>query len=220
MSDEKSKAKVSNAPPPINPIRGSWSAPRRPSVPPPEWPKWLILGKVEGWEAAALSLNLEPGSVNQYDGGTFPSDDIFRDFEWRIRAVVSNELGGVLSRSDKLSLPVFAAWAVSKGINIPGELRPHGADAAFGFPAQIGASEKYPPSSSTAAQSLAPADCLGVNANQAGSDTTGLVAWQGAILESWDKSRLSMDTRPQLGMCCGGVGQTQAPATCLAASSL
>lgn len=145
MSDEKNKAKVSNAPPPINPIRGSWSAPKRPSVAQPEWPKWLILGKVEVWEAAALSLNLDPWGVNQYDGGTFPSDDIFRDFEWRIRAVVSNELGGVLSRSDKLSLPVFTAWAVSKGISIPGELRPPVAEVAFGFPAQPGMSENASP---------------------------------------------------------------------------
>jgi len=112
--------KISKAPPPISPLsgRGSFS-PRRPVATRPKWNEWSALGHVEAWEAAALSINLDPRSINQWKRDTFPSDELFSEFEMRKRTISSNgaQVGG-----KQVNLILFAARAAGMGMDIPAEL--------------------------------------------------------------------------------------------------
>lgn len=111
---------VSAAPPPIQPIAGRGSfTPRRPDAIKPKWDEWRMLGVVLPWEAAALSINLDPRSVNQWKRDTFPSDELFSEFEMRKRTISSNgaQIGG-----NQVNLVLFADHAASIGMDIPAEL--------------------------------------------------------------------------------------------------
>ena len=81
-----------------------------------------MMERVETWEAAALSFNLEPCRIDRNKNSSFPDDktyDLFVRF-WRAvevapwRALGRNQLG--------VCLPSFAEWSISKGMDIPAEL--------------------------------------------------------------------------------------------------
>jgi len=116
--------KVSSAPPPITPVRGSapsWVG--RPPAVRPSWDEWAMMDAVTVYEAAALSLDLEPRRHGQNDRYSFPDDQAFNRFEMRCRIIEEGD-GHALGRSgNRVSLPAFAAWAVAKRMDIPAELR-------------------------------------------------------------------------------------------------
>ena len=127
---------VSNAPPPIIPIRvGRYTAPNAPPVPPPNWDKWGHMRDVELWEAVALSLNLEPDKLPVYLGAF----ERFGDDPFRIcpqtfldRLQVANSNCGIslgfrpvhkLKARCLVDLPAFGVWAAKLNIpNMPPEL--------------------------------------------------------------------------------------------------
>jgi hypothetical protein len=121
MSNDK-PPQVSKAPPPIKPLSGSRYSPSKPARPPALPPHWsdLLYESAAPWELAALSLNIDPKRINRNGLGTFPGDDTFARFQSIERAVVQR----FKAYNDKpVNIAEFVAWAVSKNIDIPAELR-------------------------------------------------------------------------------------------------
>ncbi|BAL24011.1 hypothetical protein [Azoarcus sp. KH32C] len=117
-------SKVTKAPPPISPVSGRGGAfvRRRPAATPPKWEWWARLGNVLPWEAAALFVGIEPGSVNQWQRETFPDDDTFERFEWYCR-IIKSKTPATGHSSPCANLSALASWALSEGLGIPDELR-------------------------------------------------------------------------------------------------
>jgi hypothetical protein len=143
--------RVSNAPPPLEPIKGGG----RPSLPKqattarvPNWKEWKHTPEVRGWQACALSLGIDPHSMKHSDSGwmagpwhdplfapeSFPSEDAKAEFELRRRLLLANLSNsaffspGFLNTSTPgnhgVRLSEFAAWAASemKWDDLPPEL--------------------------------------------------------------------------------------------------
>ena len=55
--------KVSQAPAPISPVRGSTYVSPKDTDRMPRWQKWKLIPEVKLWEAVSLSLNIEPEKV-------------------------------------------------------------------------------------------------------------------------------------------------------------
>ena len=145
MSDNDSKAKdnpeVSNAPEPINPIRGSsYRGPsslmaRRVDTA-PDWNYWRQMPHAELWKAVALSSNLDPrNSELGYQVGEsvrwksrYDDEEYKQAFEWLEIASARVEESEVVEWSEnryftKVKLPIFAAWADSLGWPIPEDFK-------------------------------------------------------------------------------------------------
>ena len=115
---------VSKAPRPITPARGSapsWLG-RLPDVR-PSWDEWAMMDAVTVYEAAALSLDLEPRRHGPNDRYSFPDDQTFNKFEMRCRIIEEGDWPALGRDEFRVSLPAFAAWAISKKMEIPAELR-------------------------------------------------------------------------------------------------
>ena len=115
---------VSNAPPPITPIRGSYYS--RPTAPAPiDWGHWGLMrdGEVLLWHAVALSVNVNPDAVKMGKLGE-PFDKAMRV---ALSHVNTKSLPLTVQYPNLESSPVilsrFAAWAVKLNIqNMPPEL--------------------------------------------------------------------------------------------------
>ena len=115
--------RVTNAPPPITPIRGGITRLPRPAAVAPKWQEWRMEDFVAPWEAAALSLGLEPRSIAQREKRDFRDDATCEDF-WMRERIIKNADWAAVGRSMRgIRLPDFAAWAIRKGMEIPDELR-------------------------------------------------------------------------------------------------
>ncbi len=117
-------AKVSKAPPPIKPISGTgWSSPRV-TTRAPDWDFWRHVRRAEVWQVCALSLNIDPdslerGAYGQWRG--FASNEVAERFDKRIR--LYSNVTNTLAHSE-ITLSDFAAWAVKemKWSDLPPEL--------------------------------------------------------------------------------------------------
>ena len=142
MTDEKKPVsnkpvQVSNAPPPITPLRGGGYIPK-PSTNDrlPRWNKWRLMPEVKEWEAVALSLNIEPEKIktdsNAWMGAAHPFDegDDFNDRLEILKKHASNRTyfptPCILNMANwyqcEVRLDEFAAWCIHVGFAIPPEL--------------------------------------------------------------------------------------------------
>lgn len=177
MTDKKPGPKpVSRAPAPLTPLRGCSAPPDRPPKPsatPPNWENWRLLESAAPWEIAALSLNIEPTSVNPHEYGyerdPFPDDATFARFQSIERAIQQR----FVAYNNKLvNIAEFVAWAVSKNLDMPPVLHAMGA-ASFVEP-------KPKADASTA-----------IN-----NDAVDMAAWRAVALESWSKITAQHGPKP------------------------
>lgn len=143
MSDEKKPVsnkpvQVSNAPPPISPlrVRGGFVPRKSESDRLPRWSKWRLMPEVKEWEAVALSLNIEPEKIktdrNSWMGAAHPFDegDEFNDRLEILNKHASNRTyfptPCILNMGNwyqyEVRLDEFAAWCAHVGFAIPPEL--------------------------------------------------------------------------------------------------
>jgi len=143
MTDEKKPVsnkpvQVSNAPPPITPLRGSGRSafsPKRNNAL-PDWAKWKYMPEVEAFQACALALNFDPDSMRRSPQSwmvpgvdiflpeSFPSDEVAGKFKNLMEIAKANNLRTI---HFKINLPEFAAWCAPvvrdlTGRDIPPEL--------------------------------------------------------------------------------------------------
>lgn len=125
---------------------------KKPAVPQtPNWREWGRVPQVMAWQACALSLNIDPHSLKQFDewrdghphfkDSNFSSSAIRNEFYLRQRVLVANLpnnqewFGKRLSAggNSNVSLSEFSAWALSIDWDMPPELvamaRKHGEQA-------------------------------------------------------------------------------------------
>jgi hypothetical protein len=115
--------RVTSAPPPITPIRGGITRLPRPAAVAPDWQVWRMVDFVAPWEAAALSLGLDPRSVVRRENRDFPDDATCKDFWMQVRIIEGADFPSIGRSTRGIRLPVFVAWAMKKGMEIPAELR-------------------------------------------------------------------------------------------------
>jgi hypothetical protein len=128
---------VSNAPPPITPLRGGGYIPKPGTNDRlPRWNKWRLMPEVKIWEAVALSLNIEPEKIETdrigwTEGGhPFDESDDFNDRLKILRKHASNQTHFPTPCSLNMGswhlgekrLDEFAAWCSHVGFEIPPEL--------------------------------------------------------------------------------------------------
>lgn len=137
-SDDKPKTpnRISNAPPPISPLRGSGytglaKAPIAPDA--IDWQHWRIVKKVAAWEAVLLSFgtNPETAGIDWRDLYNYPSENEIKIIK-RLRQLEGYQSDGTFfshvifgnhSRVHEFSLPEFAAWGLHVGFDdMPPEL--------------------------------------------------------------------------------------------------
>lgn len=99
----------------------------------PDWHIWLNTPNVSIWEAAALSLNIEPSKINHNSHGWMVGSRLFNEseeFKKRI-TLISRNVGSALSSTDwsgsypedsMIDLKQFAFWALSIGLKVPDQL--------------------------------------------------------------------------------------------------
>ena len=89
-----------------------------------DWSMWRSMATVELWEALALSVDRDPA----HPPPPSSTDQVNKDYERRLRIAESHlGPGGTLQlvrgasshTGARVSLPVFAAWALSLGWNLP-----------------------------------------------------------------------------------------------------
>ena len=121
---DKQPKRVSSAPPPITPLKGSGRVAtiQRPIACPPEWSQWVMMDRVEVWEAAALSINLEPRRIDRDKNSSFPDDKTYDLFVMRRRAVEVAPWRALGRNQLGVCLPDFVEWSMSTGMDIPAEL--------------------------------------------------------------------------------------------------
>ena len=110
--NERKPQKVSRAPPPPTPIRGTGSTGIRYDR--PNWPIWRRMQSVTLPEAIALSLDVEPGRGR------------IQDFDLRLLLAMRDDtLPKTIIAPDgspMVDLAAFASWALGAGLQIPPEL--------------------------------------------------------------------------------------------------
>jgi hypothetical protein len=129
---------VTSAPPPIKPMGNSATVRKQQAVATvPNWREWGNMPNVEVWQACALSLNINPRSLEQcedwesdtrdgypyFRDASFPSKTISEEFYLRRRVLIANLRKNPewftynslsAAGNSSLSTAEFAAWAVSK----------------------------------------------------------------------------------------------------------
>ena len=98
----------------------------------PNWKKWLLMPDVCLWQAATLSLNVDPDLVTYEYGDTLEGEIWGEDTEFQDRldvlkanigrAVRATELSMAYPSDSKIFLRDFAVWAIKIGWDIPNEL--------------------------------------------------------------------------------------------------
>lgn len=155
MNDDKKSAlkkpltspvQVSNAPPPIEPLRGFGgsfrTSSRRAAAKLPNWNYWKTMDEVAIWQACALALDIDPESMTPHPQSWMaPGSDIFTEdsFTSNEQSDSFNKLSRRLNQSlsnkqhftyawnhhtcnPAVHLSEFAAWCVRIGQDIPQEL--------------------------------------------------------------------------------------------------
>ncbi len=148
MSDEKNE--ISKVPPPIEPLSGGGSTfiviKWREVAEKPDWKEWKYTPQVRVWQACALSLDIEPYSINFYplswktgpyadqlfEDESFQSENEKKEFKSRMRILLNNlnSKENPLSFSPnpnrpnlgEVNLSEFASWCSSVEWSIPQEL--------------------------------------------------------------------------------------------------
>ncbi|MER2518974.1 MAG: hypothetical protein ABTR92_21715 [Candidatus Accumulibacter phosphatis] len=121
---------ASKAPPPPLHLRGSspsWVG--RPPAVRPSWEEWLMMDRVSIYEAAALSLDLEPRKLERDNRYSFPDEPTLEKYQMRARIIDDGDWSALGRNEFMVRLPAFAAWAIAKGMDIPAELRELAASA-------------------------------------------------------------------------------------------
>ncbi len=108
---------------------GQWSTPPReravrPIPVPPRWGYWRLAKSAPPWKLAALSLDLEPASVDPGDPASFPDAATFGRFTL-IKEAIKRRFGDQEHRL--LGLCEFVRWAASISLELPPQLRALGA---------------------------------------------------------------------------------------------
>lgn len=102
-----------------------WSAPPREravrTIPvPPRWGYWRLAKSAPPWKLAALSLDLEPASVDPNDPASFPDAATYGRFTL-INEAIKRRFGDQEHRL--LGLSEFVRWAASISLELPPQLR-------------------------------------------------------------------------------------------------
>lgn len=155
MNDDKKSAlkkpltspvQVSNAPPPIEPLRGFGgsfrTSSRRAAAKLPNWNYWKTMDEVAIWQACALALDIDPESMTPHPQSwmapgsdiftedSFTSDeqsDSFNKLSRRLNQSLSNKQHFTYAWNHHTCNPAvhlseFAAWCVRIGMDIPDDL--------------------------------------------------------------------------------------------------
>lgn len=101
------------------------------SAQPPRWGYWRLAKSAPPWKLAALSLDLEPASIDPNDPASFPDAATFGRFIL-IDEAIKRRFGEQEHRL--LNLSEFVQWATSISLELPPQLR------ALGGPAHQGQS--------------------------------------------------------------------------------
>ncbi|AUB83944.1 hypothetical protein [Candidatus Thiodictyon syntrophicum] len=123
MSNDK-PLRVSKAP--FKPVSGGARSgpdgdqPTRPTAKPPRWAYWQRIKSASPWKLAALSLGIEPASIDADDAATFPAAATFGRFNL-ITEAIKRRFGA--DDRHGVSLAEFIAWADSISLQLPPELR-------------------------------------------------------------------------------------------------
>ncbi|WP_295453881.1 hypothetical protein [uncultured Thiodictyon sp.] len=123
MSNDKS-LRVAN--PPFKPVSaGARSGPpcdqpSRPSANPPKWEYWKRIKSAAPWKLAALSLGIEPASVDADDAKTFPSAAAFGRHNLITLAIKRHFR---VDDHRAVGIAEFIHWADSISLGLPPELR-------------------------------------------------------------------------------------------------
>lgn len=148
-NNPKEPKRISGAPPPITPVRGSYSPakPKEPDVRKPDWRFWTKINAVKVWQAVALSLDIDPDGMKQsahawmagpgadpiFQGHSFPSEATKVEYGKRLRLVkpeITNPaifylhtiIAGDRARCE-IYLKDFATWAIFINLgDMPSEL--------------------------------------------------------------------------------------------------
>lgn len=102
----------------------------------PDWNLWPAMPWVKAWEAVALSLDIEPKSLEQdplslmadtgggpfFLKGSFPSRQIKDEFDQRLRLLKAHYTNPDFSSFDDVNLAEFSAWSLSSRWSIPPEI--------------------------------------------------------------------------------------------------
>jgi len=102
----------------------------------PDWNLWPARPWVKAWEAVALSLDIEPRSLEQdplslmadTGGGPFflkqgfPDRKIKDEFDERLRLLIAHSRNPDFSGFDKVNLAEFSAWSLSSHWTVPPEI--------------------------------------------------------------------------------------------------
>ena len=121
MPDESNNptrdVRVSDAPPPITPVRGGGYRSLTPKHP-IDWRYWQYL-PMEQWQACALSLNINPDNMQhhgpKFTAESFPSEAIKVGFQKRLRLLAAYAYKPEFFTSEhpgKVTLEKFAAWGL------------------------------------------------------------------------------------------------------------
>ena len=130
------KVTISKAPPPITPIRASYTPKPSDNDRPPRWSKWKLMPEVKLWEAIALSLNIEPKEIKLdsdaygYEVLPFDEGEEFNDRLTVLSKHSSNRtyfptactLNFATWYQSEKRLDEFAAWCIQIGFDIPEQL--------------------------------------------------------------------------------------------------
>ena len=113
----------------------------------PDWKFWPATPWVKAWEAVALSLDVEPRSLEEdplsfmadTGGGPFflkrcfPGMQVKGEFDRRLRLLIAYNANPEFSGFDDVNLAEFSAWASSSGWPVPPQI-----EALAGNPSPAG----------------------------------------------------------------------------------
>lgn len=102
----------------------------------PDWKFWPSRPWVKAWEAVALSLNIEPRSLEEdplsfmadTGGGPFflkrdfPNPEVKAEFDKRLRLAIARSPNPEFSGFDDVNLAEFSAWSLSSRWPVPPQI--------------------------------------------------------------------------------------------------
>lgn len=122
--DTPRPVRVSKAPPPITPVSGrsSYRPPTKPPTSLIDWNHWRLTG-LGPWQAAALTLNVNPDDMHQqpqvwmsgsvaFTADSFPSLEVKAQFIKRLSQIDANLHNKAHFKNRVVSLADLAAWCV------------------------------------------------------------------------------------------------------------
>jgi hypothetical protein len=107
---------------PITSVSGRASSldqPKRKQAKVPQWTYWARMKSTSPWKLAALSLCIEPSTVDPHDATTFPDEATFGRFTLITEAIKKRFCIG---EDQQVPLGAFIRWAIDVSLDIPIEL--------------------------------------------------------------------------------------------------